>query len=59
MFVFGRETAGLPDTLLDPQAANSLRLPMSPHVRSLNLATTVGIVLYEHQRQLSLTGQRN
>ena len=58
VFVFGRETSGLPDTLLDPQAANSLRLPMSPHVRSLNLATTVGIVLYEHQRQLSLSGQR-
>jgi tRNA (cytidine/uridine-2'-O-)-methyltransferase len=57
VFVFGRETAGLPDTLLDPQAANSLRLPMSPHVRSLNLATTVGIVLYEHQRQLSLHAQ--
>ena len=55
VFVFGRETAGLPDHLLDHRAANSLRLPMSSHVRSLNLATTVGIVLYEHQRQLSQT----
>ncbi len=57
VFVFGRETAGLPDTLLDPNDTRSLRLPMSPNVRSLNLATTVGIVLYEHQRQLSLASQ--
>ncbi len=53
VFVFGRETAGLPDSILDPDHPHSLRLPMSDHVRSLNLATTVGIVLYEHQRQLS------
>lgn len=51
-FVFGRETSGLPDTILDPEDANSLRIPVGPLVRSLNLATTVGIVLYEHQRQL-------
>lgn len=51
-FVFGRETAGLPDSILDPDDPRSLCLPMSAAVRSLNLATTVGIVLYEQQRQL-------
>jgi tRNA (cytidine/uridine-2'-O-)-methyltransferase len=50
-FVFGRETSGLPASILDPHDARSLRLPMSDQVRSLNLATTVGIVLYEQQRQ--------
>ena len=53
VFVFGRETSGLPASILDPSDERSLRLPMSEHVRSLNLATTVGIVLYEHQRQLA------
>ncbi len=53
VFVFGRETAGLPDSILDPTDPHALALPMTKHVRSLNLATTVGIVLYEHQRQLS------
>lgn len=51
VFVFGRETSGLPESILDPQDRRSLRLPSSSHVRSLNLATTVGIVLYEHLRQ--------
>ena len=52
VFVFGRETSGLPDHILDPDASTALKLPMTSHVRSLNLATTVGIVLYEQQRQL-------
>ncbi|MGI9471624.1 MAG: tRNA (cytidine(34)-2'-O)-methyltransferase [Rubripirellula sp.] len=51
VFVFGRESAGLPKSILDPDDPRALRLPMSPHVRSLNLATTAGILLYEHQRQ--------
>lgn len=53
-FVFGRETSGLPNSILDPDDPRSLRLPMSDQVRSLNLATTVGIVLYEQQRQIEL-----
>ena len=51
VLVFGRESGGLPDSILDPDAATSLRIPTSQYVRSLNLATSVGIVLYEHQRQ--------
>lgn len=51
VLVFGRETSGLPAELLDPLDSNALRVPMDERVRSLNLATTVGIVAYEHQRQ--------
>ena len=51
-FVFGRESSGLPSSILDPDDSRSIRLPTSPNIRSLNLATTVGIVLYEQQRQL-------
>ena len=52
VFVFGRESAGLPDSILDPTDTHAIRIPTSEHVRSLNLATTVGIVLFEHQRQM-------
>jgi tRNA (cytidine/uridine-2'-O-)-methyltransferase len=45
--VFGKETAGLPQALLDAHAERSLRVPIRPGaVRSLNLSTTVGIVTY-------------
>jgi len=51
--VFGRETAGLPIDLLKANWNNCLTIPMSqPGVRSLNLATSVAIVLYEALRQL-------
>ena len=50
--VFGRETRGLPESLLAAEAGNLLAIPMAPEARSLNLATSVGIVLYEARRQL-------
>jgi len=50
--VFGRETRGLPEELLRANAANCVTIPMlNPQVRSLNLATSVAIVLYEALRQ--------
>ena len=49
--VFGRETKGLPETLLAAHAESALTIPMSDRTRSLNLATAVGIVLYEAVRQ--------
>jgi tRNA (cytidine/uridine-2'-O-)-methyltransferase len=50
--VFGRETRGLPEDLLRNNWDNCLRIPIrNPKVRSLNLATAVGIVLYEALRQ--------
>jgi tRNA (cytidine/uridine-2'-O-)-methyltransferase len=51
--VFGRETKGLPESLLAANADRCLTIPMEPTARSLNLATSVGIVLYEAKRQLS------
>jgi tRNA (cytidine/uridine-2'-O-)-methyltransferase len=51
--VFGRETRGLPEELLRQHWDRSLTIPMlNSKVRSLNLATSVGIVLYEALRQL-------
>ncbi len=51
--VFGPETRGLPQDLLDANKADSYVIPMmSPAVRSLNLANAVSIVLYESLRQL-------
>lgn len=52
--VFGPETRGLPEDLLAANADSCLTIPMAnPLVRSLNLATSVGIVLYEVIRQIS------
>jgi tRNA (cytidine/uridine-2'-O-)-methyltransferase len=48
--VFGRESRGLPESLLRQQAVNCLKIPMLPEARSLNLATAVGIALYEAKR---------
>jgi len=48
--VFGRETKGLPEPLLAKQAEHLLTIPMKG-TRSLNLATAVGIVLFEAVRQ--------
>lgn len=51
--VFGRETRGLPEDLLKANSERCLTIPMpNPEVRSLNLATSVGIVLYEAMRQV-------
>lgn len=51
--IFGRETKGLPASLLAHHAENAFRIPMLPEARSLNLATAVAIVLFEGMRQLS------
>ncbi len=51
--VFGRETRGLPEDLLRANWDRCLTIPMlNPKIRSLNLATSVAIVLYEALRQL-------
>lgn len=51
--VFGSETRGLPEELLRANWERCLTIPMpNPRVRSLNLATSVGIVLYEAMRQV-------
>ena len=51
--VFGRETRGLPEELLRANWENCLKIPiLNPNIRSLNLATAVGIVLFEALRQI-------
>jgi tRNA (cytidine/uridine-2'-O-)-methyltransferase len=53
--VFGPETRGLPERLRADNSESCLTIPMAnPRVRSLNLATSVGIVLYEAIRQTNL-----
>jgi tRNA (cytidine/uridine-2'-O-)-methyltransferase len=54
-FLFGPETRGLPQALLETFAPQVLRIPMFG-TRSLNLATAAGIVLYEAVRQRQLAG---
>ncbi|MGZ5440760.1 MAG: tRNA (cytidine(34)-2'-O)-methyltransferase [Thermoanaerobaculia bacterium] len=52
VLIFGRETGGLAPEIHDRYAERMLTMPIhSPHVRSLNLSTCVGIALYEVLRQ--------
>ncbi len=53
--IFGRETRGLPEDLLKENWERCLTIPMpNKNVRSLNLATSAGIVLYEAIRQTAV-----
>lgn len=54
--VFGPETRGLPESLLKENAETCLTIPQKG-ARSLNLATAVGIVLYEGVRQIEGIGR--
>jgi tRNA (cytidine/uridine-2'-O-)-methyltransferase len=50
--VFGRETKGLPESMIAAAGDHALRIPMAPDsTRSLNLSTAIAIVLYEAARQ--------
>lgn len=49
--VFGRESSGLPIELIDGNPERSIRIPITGPVRSLNLSTSAGIILYEALRQ--------
>lgn len=54
--VFGRETAGLPKSLLEKASDHWLRIPMTnPDARSLNLGNCVSIVLFEALRQVGFS----
>lgn len=54
VLVFGNETEGLPPRIREKHPERLFRIPMRPTVRNLNLATAVGIVLYEAVRQTGL-----
>ena len=49
--VFGKETQGLPEELLAAHPETSVRIPIFGKVRSINLSTSAGIILYEALRQ--------
>ena len=49
--LFGKETKGLPEDLLQKYIKNTIRIPMREHLRSLNLSNSVAIVAYEVLRQ--------
>ena len=53
VLLFGPESRGLPDDLLARETERRLRIPMRPGARSLNLATSAGVALYEAIRQVS------
>jgi len=50
---FGRESAGLPASLLAAYPNSVVRVPMVENARGLNVSTTAGIVLYEALRQIA------
>jgi tRNA (cytidine/uridine-2'-O-)-methyltransferase len=57
VLVFGRETGGLPLSVRTRYADRLVTMPIaSPHVRSLNLSTSVGIAVYEVLRQQRAAG---
>ncbi len=54
--VFGKETKGLPEDILKKHIDKTIRIPMKPHLRSLNLSNSVAIVVYEVLRQTNFQG---
>lgn len=50
--LFGKETKGLPEALIQKYFDNAIRIPMREHLRSLNLSNSVAIVVYEVLRQV-------
>jgi tRNA (cytidine/uridine-2'-O-)-methyltransferase len=58
-FLFGPESVGLPDSIQHlPWVDDTVRIPMVPDVRSLNLSNSAAIVVYEAWRQLGFQGAR-
>lgn len=51
LILFGRETHGLPESLLLAHPERSLRIPMLPEARCLNLSNAAAILAYEYMRQ--------
>lgn len=54
--LFGRESAGLPEPLLERYRDRCVRIPMAEEARSLNLSNSAAIAVYEALRQLDFPG---
>lgn len=57
--VFGKETEGLPPEILEKYRETTVRIPIFGNVRSINLSTAAGIVLYEALRQTGRLGRED
>lgn len=55
-FIFGKESVGLPGTVMEQYPGRCFRLPMRSGARSLNLSSAVAVVLYEVFRQNGFPG---
>ena len=56
--VFGKESAGIPEEILKQYPKRCVRIPMVGETRSLNLANSVSIILYEALRQQGFAGMK-
>ena len=54
--LYGKETKGLPEDLLQKYIENTIRIPMRNTLRSLNLSNSVAIITYEILRQINFDG---
>ncbi|MBR2189993.1 MAG: tRNA (cytidine(34)-2'-O)-methyltransferase [Eubacterium sp.] len=54
--MFGKESGGIPEDILRANPGRCIRIPMGQEIRSLNLANSVAIVLYEALRQTGFRG---
>ena len=54
--LFGKETKGLPEDLLQKYIEKTIRIPMRPVLRSLNLSNSVCVIAYEILRQINFEG---
>ena len=57
VLVFGSETSGLPDAMVNEVGDHALQIPMGPNVRSINLSCSVAITGYEAYRQFVSDGR--
>lgn len=58
-FLFGKESAGLPEYLMNNAPGQSVRIPMKPGIRSLNLSNAAAIIAYDHWNQFSFPGSES
>ena len=56
VFLFGKETAGLSESLLQRNRERTVRIPMRRGTRSLNLSNSAALIAYEHARQYGYEG---
>ena len=54
--LFGKETKGLPEDLLESDPDRTIRIPMRPGARCLNLSNAVAVTVYEVLRQGEFAG---